>query len=104
MKNKKNSNAAKKAWRKRENWGKGEEKYRDILKKEGCEILAYGRGYPDFMIRKGRKVSFIEVKTNKDSLEKHQKLVIERLRKAGFGVKVICYKTSTGKFEEIGKW
>lgn len=104
MKSKKRSIAARKAWRKRENWGKGEKKYMKVLKNRGYEILAFGRGYPDFMIRRKGKISFVEVKTNKDRLEKHQKLVNEKLRKVGFGVKIICYKTATGKFEEIKKW
>jgi signal recognition particle subunit SEC65 len=101
MKNPKRVRAGRKAWRGkgRKNWFKSQKDYKKVLESKGYKILVSHKGYPDYMVRKNRKISFREVKKNNDPLEKEQKEVIKRLRKAGFDVKIIRYRSSLGKFE-----
>mgnify|MGYP001561265987 FL=1 len=100
MKDPKRVRAGQKAWRgKRRNWFKSQKDYKKVLESEGYEILVSHKGYPDYMVTKNRKISFREVKKDNDPLEKEQKEVIKKLRKAGLDVKVIRYRSSLGKFQ-----
>lgn len=103
-KNPKKVEGGRKAWRgnNRKKWFQAEKKFRKKLEKEGCEILAYRGGYPDFMYRKNGKIKFVELKKGNDSLSDKQQKVLSTFDELGFEVKVLRYVNR--KFNEDKHW
>ena len=99
------SNNSKNAWKNhRENWFKAEKEYEKLLINDGHTIVAHRGGYPDFMHEVDNKICFTEVKTNSDALEHEQKKVMNKLRNAGFDVRLIRYESKTKKFKIDKSW
>jgi Holliday junction resolvase-like predicted endonuclease len=83
-----------------EEWGVGEEKAAEQLRKQGYEIVAHGKGIPDFLVAKSGKLAFFEIKTEDDKLKEHQSAVLRKLRELGFEARLWRYRRATDTFEE----
>lgn len=51
--------------------------------------LVLDKGWPDYLFWKEDKVIFVEVKSNTDTIKKHQKQIHKILKKLGLKVEVI---------------
>lgn len=63
------------------------------LRKEGFIVFDMSnqveKGFPDLMVIKEGKVSFIEVKGSKHKVHEHQRKIQRRLKESGFQVSVV---------------
>ncbi|MBX4196263.1 VRR-NUC domain-containing protein [Candidatus Pacearchaeota archaeon] len=52
-------------------------------------LKSFGKGYPDLICLKDKKISFCEIKSNDSKIKEHQKQVMETLESKGYEVKTI---------------
>jgi len=60
----------------------------ELLRDMACDHRQHRRGFPDLMIVDGDQLSFVEIKTEGDQIQRHQLVKIERLRRLGFTAEV----------------